>query len=367
MKKALSYALLAAAFALGAVRIADGAVECDGPEDLGKAAVLATKLDPPGFPEGLAVRGDRFYVAGPATFGTIGKGPSKTLKFNRANGKLLKTFNAKGENLLAEHANSCVAFDGDGRLHVLNSQLGQLRLNVETGKQTRYSTPFPDLLPCLPLPLLPGPCSPTITNGPPIPNDLAFDAVGNTYVTDSMQATIWRVPPGGGAPQIWFQDMRLASAYIGTNGIRVHPDGDRIFLTVTTDLLGQAYVYTLPLVAAPSASDLQVFHHFAPGEGPDGIAFGENGDLYVTLALPLFSGILVLDSNGAEVRRFMSPLTNPIFPYDSPANLAFDGTGRILVTNHAFVTGVLLPAQFTVVEVCVGDAGAPLFEPVLGP
>jgi len=242
-----------------------------------------------------------------------------------------------------------------------------LRLDVATGKQTRYSSPFPDLPPCLPLPLLPGSCSPTLIDGPPIPNDLAFDAAGNAYVTDSMQATIWRVPPGGGAPEIWFQDMRLASPYIGTNGIRIHPDGDRLFFTVTTDLFGQGYVYRLPLTEAPTASDLQVFHHFGLGEGPDGIAFGAAGDLYVTLALPLGSGILVLDANGAERRRFVNPQSSPFFPYDSPANLAFDGSGRILVTNHAFVTGILLPSQFTVIEVCVGDSGAPLVEPVLGP
>ena len=31
-------------------------------------------------------------------------------------------------------------------------------------------------------------------------NELVFDDAGNLYVTDSFQATIYRVPPGGGAP-----------------------------------------------------------------------------------------------------------------------------------------------------------------------
>lgn len=56
---------------------------------------------------------------------------------------------------------------------------------------------------------------------------------------------------------------------------------------------------------------------------------------------------------------------NPIFPYDSPANLAFDGKGSVLVTNHAFVTGVENPGQFTVLDVWVNDRGSPLVKPVI--
>ena len=65
------------------------------------------------------------------------------------------------------------------------------------------------------------PCSPTPFDAPPLPNDIVFAANGTAYVTDSTQATIWWVPPGGGAPQIWFQDPRLASPSFGPNGIRI--------------------------------------------------------------------------------------------------------------------------------------------------
>ena len=41
---------------------------------------------------------------------------------------------------------------------------------------------------------------------------------------------------------------------------------------------------------------------------------------------------------------------------------AFDGAGRILLTNHAPVTGLAL-RKFSIVDVEVGDAGAPLFKP----
>ena len=251
-----------------------------------------------------------------------------------------------------------------GGLYVLNTQLGIYRLNTATGAQQPYADPFPDLRPCVPIVIGP-PCSPTLIDAPPIPNDLAFDAAGNAYVTDSLQATIWKVAAGGGAPQIWFQDRRLASPYIGVNGIRVHPAGAHVFITVTQDLLNRSSVYRLPLVAQPQASSLQLFHRYPAGTLPDGIAFGETGRLYVAIATPLASGVSVLGPGGAELRRLTNPRLSPIAPYDSPANIAFTGTGSILLTNHAFATGAVLPRQFSIVDTFVDDDGFPLNQPAL--
>lgn len=59
--------------------------------------------------------------------------------------------------------------------------------------------------------------------------------------------------------------------------------------------------------------------------------------------------------------------TPPGFPesvaVDSPAGLAFDGTGSLLVANHAVFSAN--PAHFAVLDVYVGDRGAPLFLPVI--
>ena len=82
------------------------------------------------------------------------------------------------------------------------------------------------------------------------------------------------------------------------------------------------------------------------------------------MATPFASGISILDTSGAEIERLANG-PNPIFPYDSPANIAFNGRGSILVTNHAFVTGVTNPEQFTILDVWVDDRGSPLVRPVI--
>jgi sugar lactone lactonase YvrE len=350
--------------ATGAIQEATGAKK----QAFGDATVLATVPTPPGFPEGIAVHGNLVYVAGPATFGTAGDGqPSRVISFNLKTGALEETFAALGENLSLDHANSCIAFDGHGRLYVVNLQLGVYRISPGSGTQAPYASPFPDLPVCTGLP--PGtPCAPTPIDLPPLPNDLAFDEQGNLYVTDSLQATICRVAPGGGQPQIWFQDSRLtgnpALGFIGVNGIRLSRDRTKVFITVTADPAGQGFVYTLPLVESPTPASLQVFHTYNAFEAPDGIAFGKSGHLYVALAAPFNSGISILSENGTELTRLTNPVGSPIFPYDSPANIAFDKKS-LLTTNHAFVTGVTMPSQFTILEVFVDDKESPLAEPHL--
>jgi sugar lactone lactonase YvrE len=356
----IAAAFLAAATAASALLPATAAAEQARP--YGDVQVLATFPTPPGFPEGIAVKGNKVYVSGPARFGTAGTGPSTVVAYNRDTGALEATYTTQGEALAFEHANSCIAFDGNGKHYVLNLQLGLYRVDTGSGAQESYSTPFPDLPACN------GnnaPCSPTFFDAPALPNDIAFDEAGNAYVTDSLQATIWRVPAGGGTPQIWFQDARFATfpGGVGTNGIRLSPDRSKVFVTVTFDQVGQSFIYTLPLVAQPQASDLAVFKAFGPTDLPDGIAFGNSGNLYVAIATPLASGIAIFDASGSEVGRLSNPSGSPLFPYDSPANIAFNGHGSLLATNHAFAT--MIPTDMTVLDVYVGDSASPLAKPNL--
>ncbi|HEX8475571.1 MAG TPA: SMP-30/gluconolactonase/LRE family protein [Pyrinomonadaceae bacterium] len=329
----------------------------------GDVKVLATVPSPVALPEGIAVKGNKVYVSGPATFGNAGNGhPSEVYVFDIKSGELVERYPVQGENLALDHANSNIAFDGNGRLYVNNIQLGIYRLNLDNGQQEIYSSPLPNLPQCSVV--QPAPCAPTVIDSQtPLPNDIIFDAAGNAYVTDSMQATIWRIPAGGGAPQIWFQDARFASPYVGVNGMRLDPTGTKMYLTVSIDMTGQGWIYTLPLVAQPTAADLQPFFHFPANDLPDGIAFGSSGLIYVAIATPFNSGITVIDTNGNQVARLANPIGSPIFPYDSPASIAFNKHGSLLTINHAFAT--MIPSHFTVLDVFVGDKELPLIKPLL--
>lgn len=350
---------LAIIFTLGTSLVAADTSE----RPFGDVQILATIPFPPGFPEGIAVNGDKVYVAGPASFDTAGTPASKVFAYDSKTGELLRVYEMQGELTQFPHANSCIAFDAAGFLYVVNLQLGVVRIDLGSGEQEIYAAPLPDLLPCSQTQS--SPCSPTTANLPPLPNDIAFDQNGNLYLTDSFQATIWRIPPGGGLPQIWFQDSRLDTPF-GANGLRLSPDNTRIYFAVTAEGVGPfgnflgGKIYRLPLVNSPAAGDLQTFYQYS-GEAPDGIAFGKSGNLYVALAAPFNSGVSILGPNATEVARLTNPVGSPIFPYDSPANVAFSKQGSLLLTNHAFAT--MIPSNFTLLDVFVDDKEQPLVRP----
>ncbi len=50
-------------------------------------------------------------------------------------------------------------------------------------------------------------------------NDMAFDAAGNLYVTDSFSGSVLRLPPGGSALEPWLTDASLAPAQQGAFGL----------------------------------------------------------------------------------------------------------------------------------------------------
>jgi sugar lactone lactonase YvrE len=347
---------LIALTALAALLLAPGARAQD---EFGPVDVFATVPTPPGFPEGLAVRDGIVYAAGPAAPGTAGNNtPSSVVAFDALTGQQLAVFETQGENRDAEHSNTCIAFDGSGRLYVLNSQLGVYRLDVTTGTQEPYGAAIPRIPACL-FARAGAVCSPAVRNREPLINDIVFDSAGNAYITDSWQATIWKVAAGGGEPEVWFQTYLFNSSllgFIGVNGIRLHPDGTRLFVTVTSDILNRGVIYTLPLMDAPEQADLQEFARLDRGDKPDGIAFGASGRLYVAVNAdtPM---VLVLNPDGSEYGRIVSDL------FVSPANVAFDGNGNLLIVNHPISAGRQDPSLFKITKVFVGDTDGSLLFP----
>jgi sugar lactone lactonase YvrE len=347
----------AAALAASALCVALAAtMVVAGQRPPGDTRVLAP-IPAPGFPEAVVLRGNRVFVSTASRSGNAGTGPSVVFAFDAHSGVLRRSYVIQGETLTADHLLTGMALDRGRGLYALSSQLGVVRLDLKTGLQTLYADPIPDLPRCA---LVPAgtPCSPTSTDQVPLPNDIAFDPAGNAYVTDSAQATIFRIPPGGGTPQIWFQDAQL-DGVAGPNGVRVSPDRTRLFFAVTFDSTAKGHIDSLPLVDQPTAADLTVFHTYNT-EAPDDIAFAKSGNLYATLALS--NQVSVLDPSGNEVTRFSGPASNGT-PYDSPSGIAFAGATRsLLVANHALFTQ---NAQHMVLfDVYAGERGDPLVRPV---
>jgi sugar lactone lactonase YvrE len=322
---------------------------------LGDSRVLA-HVPFPGYPEGIAVHKGLVYVSGPAAFGVPGNAsPSKVFAFDIRTGALVRTITIQGQTNYPK-AISCVAFGEDDKLYVLDEQQGVLQIDLESGQQLIYSAPF--------FPVYPSAFNPP---APVLINDLAFDKKGYLYVTDSFQATIWRIAPGGGAPQPWFTDPSIDGPF-GPNGVRVDAKSKLLYFTQTFAGNGQGFVYTLPLVDSPTAADLHLFHTYTPGAGPDGIAFGKSGNLYVALAG--YSQISVLAPNGTETARYSGSAQNPgdpshdPLPWTNPANIAFDKkSGTLLVTNHASLTNLSDPSfLFAVFDVYVNDKPGRLFD-----
>lgn len=317
---------------------------------LGNSKVVAP-VAAPGYPEGIAVRGNRFYVSGPATFGQP-LGSAYVKAYDLKTGAFEANYPITITNPFAGmSAGSCAAFGPDGKLYVVEPFVGIVRMDLNPGNTQSVYAPF-------------------IPAGPSLLNDLAFDGNGNLYVTDSFAATIYRVPPGGGAPFVWFTDPRLAgdpSLPFGVNGIRTDKNNKNIYVSVTVENgTLEGVIYRLPLVAHPTAASLVEFHRYSLAMGlpaPDGVAFGKSGKLYVALAGT--SQISVLRPNGTEEARYSGPAANPggspnPLPWANPANIAFDvHTGSLLVTNHASLVP-FNPNLFAVFSVFVDDKGSPL-------
>lgn len=357
--------LLLAIVALAAVTAGLSVAAAKNPPDrpLGDSRVFAPFPANPGFPESIAVNGDRVYVAGPAQFGSFVQ--PKVIAYDIETGAQVAEYPILGQNPFAPQAGTGIAFAKGDVLYVGDLQQGVIRFDVDNpgGPQEHYASALPDLPTCATV--TPGtPCSPTAIDRPPLINDLVFDKAGNLYISDSFQATIWRVPEGGGAPQPWFQSATFDTDF-GPNGMRFDPKGNRLYVAVTFNAFGQGFIYTLPAVNQPPQSGLKLFHQYNMGEGPDGIAFGKSGKLYVALAGT--NQLSVLRADGTEEARYSGPAANPggaldPLPWANPSAIAFDDKERrLLVTNHAIF--MPNPQFFAVFDVFVNDKGDKLAVP----
>jgi sugar lactone lactonase YvrE len=327
---------------------------------------LFARVPNPGQPEPIAIGPDRLvYVA----TNQLGRGdieaPSEVFAFRRQ-GRLLRSYAVRGQDLGQEHGIQGLAFDGSGLLYLLDraARARVVVLNPISGRQRDYAT-FPDVPPCGADPAA-GNCSATQTDAAAEPDYAAFAPDGTLYVTDIEQALIYRVPRGGGEAEVWFTDPRLESIF-GPNGIQLMADRRTLLFANTGSPFEQTRgaLYELPIEPDGASGELVPFWTSQPADGPDGFAIAGSGNVYVALAGA--SQIALISPQGTELARAPAdPVENLALevPVDAPGSAAFLGE-RLLVTNHSAILGN--PSSWAILDVFAGEAGLPLHYPVIAP
>jgi hypothetical protein len=323
----------------------------------------------PGFPA-------RAYVApnGRIYEGTyenpMGDSKPSLVREYTSSGTLLHTWRVPGQHLSGGQGVQVATSDARGRLVLLDRDPARaLLLNrhkqIERKRYRTYAR-FPDLAPCAPG-ASERDCSPTATDDPPVPNYAAWGPGGALYVTDYLQAVIWRVPPGGGKPRVWLADRRLDGNEFGTTGIVLGPDHRTLLVMQQSSAgggdgdptTGKLYSVRIGRHARPGA--LHRIWESGPVEGPDGFWIARSGRIYVALAGS--NQLAVIGPGGRDLERFPAIPTgdngSPV-PFDTPSSVMFEGT-RLIIANQAFFGGD--PRHQAILDTEAGERGMPEFIP----
>lgn len=282
-----------------------------------------------------------------------------------AGGLLLREFPMQGQDTSQLHGLTGMAQDAEGMLYVASLEPPIVyRLNPKTGDQETYGT-------MRDVPVCSGSvttdCSKAANDMKPWPDYVVLGPDGSMYVTDSLQALIWRVPPGGGKAEIWLTDDRLQSLIgspgFGPSAMKLAPDQKTLYFTTVQGPAGAGdpsagRIWTVPIQPDGKPGELKEFYVAQSADGPGGIGFAKSGKLYV--AMSGSSQIAVLDAAGKELERF--PATpadnnsNP--PLDAPVDMAFRGNS-LIVANSAFLSNTA-----TNMALLDFNAGEPGYDPL---
>ena len=320
----------------------------------------------PGFPARAYVAPDRRIYEG--TYDNPGGDsvPSRVLEYT-ARGALLHSWTIRGQDLSQPHGVQVATSDSRGRLVLLDKSPPRvLLLDPVSGRQRTYAT-FADLPACDSPDGSTG-CSPNMSDEPATPNYAAWGPGGALYVTDYLQAVIWRVPPGGGPARVWLANPQLDGGMFGTTGIVLTPDRRKLLVGQQSSAGGgdgnpsTGKLYSVPVRSSRADRLLTELWESRPVDGPDGFALARSGRVYVTLTAA--NQIAVLDRAGNEVERFPAqPLAgdngSPV-PFDNPSSAMFLGR-RLIVANQSFISGDA--THQAILDVYAGERGAPEFIP----
>jgi hypothetical protein len=300
------------------------------------------RIQAPGFPAMAYVHPNGRVYAGTYVNPSGSSRRSRVFEYD-AGGTLMRSWVVPGQDLSKDHGVQVATSDARGRLVLLDrSPARALLLNTVKGTFTQYAT-FADLGPCLPLQTGPN-CSPTLGDREPQANYGAWGPDGSLYVSDFLQGVVWRVPPGGGAAQIWISDRKLDGGEFGTTGLALAADRRTLLIGQGSSAgLGDGNpttgkIYAVEIKPDGTAGDMRQLWESRPTDLPDGFGVARSGRLYVPLA-GTANQIAVVAPDGSEIERFPeSPgggdNGSPI-PFDTPSSARFLGT-RIIVANQSF-------------------------------
>ena len=271
------------------------------------ATTFATLPAGTAHPEGITADAQgNLYVA---NFDVGSAGPGNIVVFDRA-GRLLHKFDVAGSSALllgiAFHPQTAALLVIDFG----NKQV--LRIDPHTGDPSPFAT-------------IPGGAAAG-------PNALAFDALGNVYISDSFQGKIWRTSAAGGAVSEWVADPLLATSGVppfGANGMALNRAGTALFVANT----GNDTVVRIP-VAGGVAGTPAVFVNSI--NGADGLLIDDDDNIWI--AANQADEIVVLDPSGKVIAKLGD--FDGIGPHGSPRGLLFPASlvmsnGFLYVTNLA--------------------------------
>src|SRR3954452_16668927 len=344
---------------------------CVAPAQAADRAKGNTKLfapvPAPGAPEPVVIAPDgTVYTATLNAESGDTKAPSKVFAFT-PDGKLKRAYDIKGQDLSAEHGLSGMAMDADGFLYIGSLAPPAIyRLDPKTGRQTTYAT-LRDVPICSDT--VKTDCSNAGQDMKPWPDYIVIAPDGSIYETDSLQALIWKVPPGGGKGQVWLTDNRLQSLIgppaFGPSAMKLGPDHRTLWFTTVEGPTGDGdpsagRIWRVPIHDDGTPGPLNQFYVAQSADAPGGMGFARSGDVYVTLTGS--NAIAQIGPDGKEKTRFPDPVTNMTFapPLDGPLDVAFRGNS-LLVANSGFVSNNA--SSFAILDVNVGEPGYDVLRP----
>ncbi len=359
-RRALAAALVAAISVLAWAAGSSGA---------GQRAKFDTKvfarIGPPGFPARAYAAPNHRVYEGTYDNPSGSPAPSRVFEYSR-HGALLHSWVIHGQDLAGSHGVQVATSDARGRLVLLDKSPARvLLLNPRNGHQRTYAR-FPDLPTCSGKSA--PECSPNTLDDPATPNYAAWGPDGSLYVTDYLEAVIWRVPAGGGKPEVWLADERLDGSEFGTTGIVLAKDRRTLLVGQQSEGGGGAgnpttgRIYTVRIGAHRKAGKLRQLWESQPVDGPDGFALSRSGQIYV--ALTVANQIAVLSPKGEELERFPSMEgsgeNGSRIPFDNPSSAWFLGK-RLMVANQSYIAGNT--ANQAILDVYAGVRGLPELIP----